>query len=85
MASVISGIVRGPDGTPIPNARVYFTSAPVPIPEIAAITDSDGQFSITAPAPGKYVIEGAADEFGTRSSTVKVKAGQPVRLDLSLK
>ena len=85
MASVISGIVRGPNGTPIPNARVYFTSGPVPLPEIAAMTDSNGEFSLTAPAPGEYVIEGMTDEFGSRSSKVKVKAGKPARLDLSLK
>lgn len=84
MASVISGVVRGPDGTPIPNARVYFTSGPVPLPEIAAMTDSSGEFSLTAPAPGEYVIEAVTDEFGPRSSTAKVKANKPVRLDLSL-
>ena len=85
MASVISGVVRGPDGTPIPNARVYFISGPVPLPEIAAMTDSSGEFSLTAPAPGEYVIEAVTDEFGPRSSKAKVKANKPVRLTLSLK
>lgn len=83
--SVISGIVRGPDGKPVSNARVYFTAGPVPLPEIAALTDSGGAFSLTAPAPGEYVIESAADEFSAQSSTVKVKGGEQVRLDLRLK
>jgi hypothetical protein len=83
--SVISGVVRSPDGKPVPNARVYFTAGPVPLPEIAALTDSNGAFSLTAPAPGEYVIESAADAFGARSSTVKVKGGEQVRLDLKLK
>lgn len=83
--SVISGVVRGPDGKPVSNARVYFTAGPVPLPDIAAITDKSGTFSLTAPAPGEYVIESTADEFGARSSKVKVKGGEQVRLDLKLK
>jgi hypothetical protein len=31
------------------------------------------------------VIESAADEFGTQSSTLKVEGGEQVRLDLQLK
>jgi hypothetical protein len=85
MPSVISGVVRGPDGRPIANARVYFTSGPVPLPEIAAITDASGEFSLTAPVPGDYVIEGAADEFQSQSSKVKVKGSAPVRLELPLR
>lgn len=85
MASVISGVVRGPKGKPIANARVYFTSGPVPLPEIAALTDEDGKFSLTAPAPGEYVIEGAADDFSPRSSKVTVKGNQPVTVELPLK
>ena len=85
MPSVISGVVRGPHGKPIPNARVYFTSGPVPLPEIAAITDDKGQFSLTAPAPGEYVIEGATDEFAPRSATVKVKGTASLRVDLPLR
>ena len=85
MASVISGVVRGPDGQPLPNARVYFTKGPVPLPEIAAITDHSGEFSLTAPAPGDYVIEGAADEFKAQSSKVKVKGNAPVRVELPLR
>jgi hypothetical protein len=83
--SVISGVVRGPDGKPAANARVYFTAGPVALPEIAALTDSSGAFSLTAPAPGEYVVEAAADELGTRSAKVKVKGGEPVRIDLQLK
>jgi Carboxypeptidase regulatory-like domain len=83
--SVISGVVRGPDGKTVSNARVYFTAGPVPLPEIAALTDDSGEFTLTAPAPGEYVIESAADEFGARSTKVKVKGGEQVRLDLKLK
>lgn len=82
--SVISGVVRSPDGKPVANARVYFTDGPVPLPEIAALTDDEGKFSLTAPAPGKYVVASAADDFAGKSSTVRVKGGEPVRLDFKL-
>src|SRR5439155_8121001 len=85
MASVISGTVLDPNGQPKANARVYFTSGPVSLPEIAAVTDSSGKFSLTAPAPGEYVIESAADEFGTQSTSVTVKGERPVNVKLQLK
>jgi hypothetical protein len=83
--SVIFGVVRSPDGKPVSNARVYFTAGPVSLPDIAALTDSSGAFSLTAPAPGEYMIESAADKFGTRSAKIKVKGGEQVRLDLKFK
>jgi hypothetical protein len=83
--SVISGVVRSPEGKPVSNARVYFTAGPGSLPDVAALTDEDGKFSLTAPAPGEYVVESSADEFGARSSKVKVKGGEEVRLDLKLK
>lgn len=82
--TVISGVVRGPDGKPVSNARVYFTDGPVPFPEIAALTDEGGKFSLTAPAPGEYVVSSAADDFAGKSSTVKVTGGKPVRLNFKL-
>jgi protocatechuate 3,4-dioxygenase beta subunit len=85
MAHVISGTVLDPNGQPQANARVYFTAGPVPLPEIAAVTDSSGKFSLTAPAPGEYVIESSADEFGAQSARVKVKGDKPAHLELQLK
>lgn len=85
MANVISGTVVDSKGQPLANARVYFTSGPVSLPEIAAMTDDSGNFSLTAPAPGKYVIESAADEFGTQSTSVNVKGDKPINIKLQLK
>ena len=83
--SVISGVVKRADGKPLANARVYFKSGPVPLPDIAAVTDSSGTFSLTAPAPGEYVVESATDKYGSQSSKIKVKGGEPIRLDLKHK
>jgi len=45
--SVISGIVRDPNGRPVADARIYFIGGPVPLPDIAALTDAAGAFSLT--------------------------------------
>lgn len=82
---VIFGRVLGPGGKPIGNARVYFTQGPVPLPEIAALTDDSGKFSLTAPAPGKYVIAGAAEGFENSSATVNVAKGKEAHVDIKLK
>ncbi|MGH9879860.1 MAG: carboxypeptidase-like regulatory domain-containing protein [Pyrinomonadaceae bacterium] len=83
--SIISGKVVGRDGRPIAMARIYFTAGPQPLPEIAALTNDDGTFSLTAPQPGKYSIQCAADGFATKSVTVTVSQGQTVHLDIELK
>ena len=85
MASVISGKVFGPNGKPKRNARVYFTSGPVSLPEIAAVTDESGNFSLTAPAPGEYVIESAADDLANQSAKVTVKGDEPASVKLQHK
>ena len=84
MAVVISGVVRDPQGNAVPRARIAFASAPVPVPDVAALTASDGAFSLAAPAPGAYVIECFADGFAPASVSVLVGSKQPVRADMHL-
>jgi Carboxypeptidase regulatory-like domain len=83
--SIISGTVRDRDGKPLAMARIYFTDGPQPLPEIAALTNDDGTFSLTAPQPGKYVIQCAADGFATKSVTVTVAQGKTAHVDIELK
>ena len=83
--AVIVGRVIGPGGKPIANARVYFTRGPVPLPEIAALTDDSGGFSLTAPAPGKYVLAAAAEGLTDSSATVEVGKGREANVDIKLK
>jgi hypothetical protein len=82
--SLISGVVRNPSGNPVTDARVYFTAGPVPLPEIAALTDSNGAFSLSAPSPGIYSIECNADGFAPKAATVTVASGQKVHIDIQL-
>jgi uncharacterized GH25 family protein len=83
--SVISGTVRDREGKPVGGARVYFTSGPVALPDIAALTDDKGSFSLSAPSAGTYEIETAADGFSSASVTVQVNGDQAKHLEITLK
>jgi hypothetical protein len=83
--SVISGVVHDAQGRPVEQARVYFTGGPVPLPEIAALTGSDGSFALTAPAPGTYQIQVATDTSATARAEVIVTEGEEARVKIKLK
>lgn len=55
-ATLIRGVVVGPDARPVTGARVAFTGSPVPVPEIAALTDEQGRFHLLAPVAGEYSL-----------------------------
>ena len=82
---MIYGTVRDPRGKPVPQARVYFTAAPVALPDIAALTDTGGAFSLSVPSAGAYQIESAADGFTPTAVTVAVTPEQETRLEIVLK
>lgn len=52
----IAGQVLEPDGRPASQARVYFISGPVPLPDIAMLTGAAGTFSLSVPSEGVYEI-----------------------------
>lgn len=80
---VLSGIVHDTGGHPIARARVYFTSGPSPLPDIAALTDDAGTFALSVSAPGSYSVECAADGFVTAPVTVEVTTSQRIEVELS--
>ena len=82
---LITGVVRDPKGKPVEGARVYFSDGPEPLPDVAALTNSDGEFSLAAPSSGTYRVEINADEFAAESLTVDAKSGQRESLDIKLK
>lgn len=44
-------------------ARVLFTCAPAPLPDVAALTGEDGSFTLSAPTSGGYELAVHADGF----------------------
>ncbi len=71
--SVIFGVVKGRNGKPVSGARVSFITGPVPLPDIAALTDAKGAFALSTPVLGEYVIEVVSEEFAAKRVSVAVK------------
>ncbi|HEY7785271.1 MAG TPA: carboxypeptidase-like regulatory domain-containing protein [Pyrinomonadaceae bacterium] len=83
-STIISGSVHGPKGA-IADARVYFVASPGPLPDIAALTDSDGFFLLTVPDAGNYKIRVSADGFAEKTVSVDIDRQKRVELDIELK
>ena len=81
---VLAGVVRGPADEPVPLARVFIASGPVPVPDIAALTDAEGRFALSLPAAGAYQLECAADGFVPLSTTVEVGREREAQVELRL-
>jgi hypothetical protein len=81
--AVLSGVVLDASGMPVPNARLYFVSGPAPVPDIAALSDSDGRFSLTAPAAGTYTVECSADGYAAMQLSVSVPSAPEIEFRLT--
>ncbi|HSK25376.1 MAG TPA: carboxypeptidase-like regulatory domain-containing protein [Jiangellales bacterium] len=75
MPDVVSGVVRDRGGRPLAGVRVFFTSSPVPVPDVATVTGADGAFQLTAPAPGEYEVRCVLPDGRGRAVAVRVTAG----------
>lgn len=82
--AVISGVVRDPDGEPVPEGRVYFTGGPGPLPDIAAVTGPDGHFALSTPGPGAYEIEASAEGYAPAKATVDAPEAGEAEVELRL-
>jgi len=72
---VVAGVVRDRNGDPVDAARVYVIETPVALPDIAALTDAAGSFSIGVPVPGRYTVEATADGWAPGHATVEAEPG----------
>jgi len=81
---LLSGTVHDPEGRPVAGARVLFTSAPAPLPDVAALTGADGSFTLAAPEPGSYELAVHADGFAPVNvrCTLGRAAGKPLLIKL---
>ena len=74
----IHGVVMDRDGSVCEGAAVQLQSAGAPAR--SAISDSSGQFSFSAVAPGRYTLTAKAGGFATQTVTGTLAAGQIVAL-----
>ncbi len=86
-SAVISGVVLDSEGNPLADARVYFVEGPGPVPDIAALTDAQGRFRLSAPGSGLYLLAVAADgPEGVVRQTIPVTIdGRRVRRTLDVR
>lgn len=82
---MISGIVRSADGQPVAGARVFFATGPGSFPDIATLTDGQGRFALSAPAPGTYEIECDASGFATTRVTATALKDRQVNVEIFLR
>ena len=60
---LIHGTVTDASGTPVEWASVWFAAGAQATPDIAALTDAAGRFTLTAPGPGAYRIGCRAEGY----------------------
>jgi hypothetical protein len=83
---VVAGMVVDARGNPVEGARVYFVEGPVPLPDIAALTDDSGRFALSVPVPGTYQLGVAAEgSRGFVQETATVDVGEEPSIDLEVR
>jgi hypothetical protein len=60
---LIRGTVIDANSTPVEWASVWFAAGTQATPDIAALTDAEGRFTLTAPGPGTYRIGCRAEGY----------------------
>lgn len=83
-SKIISGTVCDARRKPVAMARVYFTDGPGAWSDMAALTNEEGEFSLSAPAEGHYQIACAAEGFAPVSAAVVVHAGRVAKVQITL-
>ncbi len=64
--------VKGRDGRPIADARVFIEAGPEPYPDIAALSDVRGEVVMSLPAAGRYDLQCAAAGYKAAHASVDV-------------
>jgi hypothetical protein len=82
--SVIAGVVKDKNGSAISGARVSFVAGPVPLQDIAALTDINGTFLLSAPVPGEYTIEVVSEGFFAKKVKIATESNQEKHIEIIL-
>ena len=83
-STVISGRVCDVAGGAIAGACVFFLEGPVALPDIAALTNEKGEFSLSVPVPGAYRIGCAADGHPPAQVDTVIEAGSRPQVEINL-
>ena len=83
-ASMIQGLVLDARGHPVAGARISWAQAPVPVPDVALLSDDSGRFVLAAPAPGSYTLRCDSDQQGSAEERLQA-TGRALHVTLKLK
>jgi len=82
-AETIAGRVRDASGAAIPKAEIVLSTPELTV-VAATVSDAQGNFSVTAPAPGSYLLLVRAPAFGEARQAVTVQAGATAPIEVVL-
>ena len=82
--AVVSGVVRDASGAPVEGARVMFADGPGPMPDVAALTDAQGAFTLSAPVAGRYRIQCVVEGRSPVDVAVTLAAGDLQRIEVTV-
>jgi outer membrane receptor protein involved in Fe transport len=82
-AETIGGRVRDASGAAIAKAEIVLTTPELTV-VAASVSDAQGRFSLTAPAPGSYLLIARAPAFGEARRAVTVQAGATGPIEIVL-
>ena len=80
----IHGQVRSAGGQPLAEARVYYEQAPVAMPDVAALTDAAGRFTLATPADGTYRVGVACDGYAPAAVTIATSAAAQAEVVIAM-
>src|SRR4029450_4540651 len=79
----IAGRVRDASGAAIAKAEIVLTTTELTV-VAASVSDSQGNFSVTAPGPGSCLLIARAPSFGETRQAVIVQAGKTAPIEIVL-
>ena len=82
--TVVGRVTDSVSGEPVRNAPVVVTDGPGPLPDLAYLTDDNGQFTIPEMEPGDWVLSVDADGLGRGMLMVGVLSDRSVSVSLAL-
>jgi hemoglobin/transferrin/lactoferrin receptor protein len=83
VAETIAGRVRDASGAAIPRAEIVLATPELTV-VAASIADAQGNFAMTVPAPGSYLLIARAPAFGEGRQAVTVHAGATAPIEVVL-
>jgi len=77
-STAVHGVVVDAKGRPVMQARVGWVDGPVALPDVMALTDAQGRFTLSAPVPGAYRLHCGSVAHGERQLPVQVGGASSV-------